>query len=74
MSNPAPKPRSRRARPVADRIDLPALRRLYERGASIRQLADHNRIAYATCHRLLLEAGATLRKRGASPKPRTEDR
>lgn len=44
------------------------LRSRYDRGASVRQLADESGCAYGTVHRLLKEAGVKFRPRGASPK------
>lgn len=42
------------------------LREEYEAGASIRHLAYQRHLAYGTIHRLLLEAGTTLRSRGGA--------
>jgi predicted transcriptional regulator len=44
----------------------------YRAGASIRQLAQQNGRGYGTIHRLLTEAGVTLRGRGGlHPQPST---
>ncbi|MCQ8775042.1 helix-turn-helix domain-containing protein [Streptomyces telluris] len=42
------------------------LRKLYEGGASVRELADATGRSYSSVHRLLLEAGTTLRERGGA--------
>ncbi|WP_424893326.1 helix-turn-helix domain-containing protein [Streptomyces sp. XH2] len=42
------------------------LRKLYEEGASVRELADATDRSYGSIHRLLLEAGTTLRERGGA--------
>jgi hypothetical protein len=45
------------------------LRQRYENGASIRQLVDQTGRSYGFVHRVLLDAGATLRGRGGA-RPR----
>ena len=42
------------------------LRQRYEKGASIRQLVDQTGRSYGWVHRVLLDAGVTLRGRGGS--------
>lgn len=39
---------------------------LYDRGASVREVADRIGRSYGFAHKLLLEAGVTLRSRGGS--------
>lgn len=52
----------------ADRDSLTAdLRKKYENGASIRELADETGRSYGFVHRLLGESGVTLRGRGGAP-------
>lgn len=51
------------------RISLTAkLRREYQRGASIRELADQLGRSYGFVHRILSESGVTLRGRGGRPR------
>ncbi|MFE5550207.1 helix-turn-helix domain-containing protein [Streptomyces sp. NPDC056534] len=50
-----------------------ALRAKYEAGASIRALAGATHRSYGAVHKLLLEAGATLRPRGNQRKPAETD-
>ncbi|MFB8000388.1 helix-turn-helix domain-containing protein [Streptomyces sp. NPDC056002] len=47
------------------------LRTAYEGGASIRSIAESTRRSYGFVHRILTEAGVTLRQRGGatSSKP-----
>lgn len=48
------------------------LRTQYEKGASIRQLADQTGRSYGFVHGVLLDAGVTLRRRGGThPRRRT---
>ena len=48
-----------------DRISMTReLRREYEKGASIRQLAESTGKSYGFVHRILSESGVTLRGRG----------
>lgn len=59
------------------------LKAAYQAGASIRDLARSNRLAFGTVRTLLLEAGVTLRSRGgpnhmrrdteSKPSPRAAD-
>lgn len=51
------------------------LRAEYERGASIRDLAERSGRSYGFCHRLLHEAGTDLRARGGNRvvRPKTDD-
>ena len=48
------------------------LKRQYEAGASIRELAARNKVAFGTVRTLLLEAGVPLRSRGG-PNHRRRD-
>jgi hypothetical protein len=44
------------------------LMKKYEKGASIRTLADSTGRSYGFIHRMLLESGATLRSRGGATR------
>jgi hypothetical protein len=46
------------------------LKSSYEEGASVRQLAVEADRSFGWVHRLLLEAGTTMRSRGGRPRPR----
>lgn len=48
-----------------------AAARDYKGGASIRDIAERTGRSYGATHRLLVEAGVTLRGRGGSRKPAT---
>lgn len=47
------------------------LRKKYEGGKSIRELAAETGRSYGFVHRVLTESGATLRGRGGAPKSRS---
>lgn len=44
------------------------LRKKYEKGASIRQLVDKTGRSYGFVRRILLDSGATLRRRGGGAR------
>lgn len=46
------------------------LRRRYDQGASIRELANDTNRSYGFVHRILSESGATLRGRGGATRAR----
>jgi predicted transcriptional regulator len=46
------------------------LRKQYDKGRSIRELAESNGRSYGFVHRVLSESGASLRGRGGSTKSR----
>jgi hypothetical protein len=46
------------------------LRKKYEKGASIRALAESTGRSYGFIHRVLSEAGVTLRSRGGATRPK----
>lgn len=46
------------------------LRRRYDQGASIRELATDTKRSYGFVHRILSESGATLRSRGGATRAR----
>ncbi len=46
----------------------------YEAGATIRTLSEEIGRSYGCVHRLLLEAGATLRQRGGDPRHTAPER
>jgi hypothetical protein len=48
------------------------LRKKYEGGKSIRDLAAETGRSYGFVHRVLSESGATLRGRGGAPKSRSK--
>jgi hypothetical protein len=51
-----------------DRDRLSALlRRKYEKGSSIRELAGEHGRSYGFIHQMLLESGTTMRPRGGQP-------
>jgi predicted transcriptional regulator len=53
----------------ADRTKLAAdLRKQYDKGKSIRELADSSGRSYGFVHRVLSESGATLRGRGGATR------
>ncbi|MBV9594568.1 MAG: transcriptional regulator [Actinobacteria bacterium] len=53
----------------ADRVKLANdLKKQYDRGRSIRELADSHGRSYGFVHRVLEESGATLRSRGGSTR------
>ena len=54
----------RQAAPMERRADL---RRRYEHGASIQELAEENDSSYGSVRRVLLRAGVTFRPRGGRP-------
>ena len=45
------------------------LRRKYEKGSSIRELAGEHGRSYGFVHTVLVEAGTALRPRGGQPSP-----
>lgn len=45
----------------------------YERGRSIRDLAQVHKLAFATVRTLLIEAGAVLRSRGGANRTRRQE-
>src|ERR1700759_641425 len=45
------------------------LRKAYDKGKSIRELAETHGRSYGFVHRVLTESGATLRGRGGAPRP-----
>ena len=68
---------SRQALTAAQRpVIAGQLRAEYERGATVQQLADGRRASYGLVHKLLAEAGTTMRRRGpghtttTAPTPR----
>ncbi len=66
MSNKTP---VRRLTPGPARDKLAAdLKAKYERGKSIRALAEETGRSYGGVHRLLQDAGATFRSRGGAPR------
>lgn len=71
MPNQLEKPR-RHARHVgAERESLTAtLKDAYEKGASIRELAEEHQLSYGKVHRVLSEAGVQLRGRGGPHRQR----
>lgn len=46
----------------------------YEAGATIRALSEENERSYGSVRRLLLESGATLRKRGGDTRDTAHER
>jgi predicted transcriptional regulator len=52
-----------------DRLAV-VLRKRYDGGASIRELAEDTKRSYGFIHRILSEAGATLRGRGGATRAR----
>jgi predicted transcriptional regulator len=44
------------------------LRKSYEKGASLRELAGQTGRSYGFVHRVLTDAGVTLRGRGGAPR------
>ncbi len=48
------------------------LKRQYDKGRSIRDLAESNGRSYGFVHRVLSESGVTLRGRGGSTRSRTK--
>ncbi|KUH39755.1 MULTISPECIES: helix-turn-helix domain-containing protein [Streptomyces] len=60
---------ARRLPPGPDRDEVAAdLKEKYDAGASIRALAEETGRSYGAVHRLLGEAGATFRARGAATR------
>jgi len=56
----------------AERTKLAAeLKKQYNKGKSIRELADSHGRSYGFVHRVLSESGATLRGRGGSTRTKT---
>ncbi len=59
----------------ADRTRLAGdLKKQYDKGRSIRELAETNGRSYGFVHRVLSESGATLRGRGGSAKSKPDPR
>lgn len=57
----------------ADRTKLAAdLKKKYDKGASIRELADANGRSYGFVHRVLSESGVSLRGRGGATRTKTK--
>lgn len=57
----------------ADRTKLATdLRKQYDKGRSIRELADANGRSYGFVHRVLSESGATLRGRGGATRTKVK--
>lgn len=50
------------------------MKNLYEKGASIRQLAEATGRSYGFMHRLLSDTGVTLRGRGGTPSAKNTRR
>jgi hypothetical protein len=56
----------------ADRSKLASeLRKSYDKGKSIRELADSHGRSYGFVHRVLSESGTTLRGRGGATRTKT---
>jgi predicted transcriptional regulator len=56
----------------ADRTKLAAeLKKSYDKGKSIRELADAHGRSYGFVHRVLTESGVTLRGRGGATRTKT---
>jgi hypothetical protein len=59
----------------ADRNKLASdLRKQYDKGKSIRELADSHNRSYGFVHRVLSESGATLRGRGGATRKKANKR
>ena len=59
----------------ADRNKLASdLRKQYDKGKSIRELADSHNRSYGFVHRVLSESGATLRGRGGATRKKVNKR
>lgn len=57
----------------AERTKLAAdLKKKYEKGLSIRELADSNGRSYGFVHRVLSESGVDLRGRGGATRSKTK--
>jgi predicted transcriptional regulator len=57
----------------ADRSKLAAeLKRSYDKGKSIRELADQHGRSYGFVHRVLSESGVTLRGRGGATRTKVK--
>lgn len=57
----------------ADRSKLSAeLKKAYDKGKSIRELADAHGRSYGFVHRVLSESGVTLRGRGGATRTKTK--
>jgi predicted transcriptional regulator len=57
----------------ADRSKLSAeLKKAYDKGRSIRELADAHGRSYGFVHRVLSESGVTLRGRGGATRTKTK--
>ena len=57
----------------ADRNKLAAdLKKQYDKGKSIRELAESHGRSYGFVHRVLSESGATLRGRGGATRTKTK--
>ena len=57
----------------ADRTKLASdLRKQYDKGRSIRELADKHGRSYGFVHRVLSESGASLRGRGGSTRAKAK--
>ncbi|HSY16595.1 MAG TPA: helix-turn-helix domain-containing protein [Jatrophihabitantaceae bacterium] len=57
----------------ADRTKLASdLRKQYDKGRSIRELAETNGRSYGFVHRVLSESGATLRGRGGATRSKSK--
>jgi predicted transcriptional regulator len=57
----------------ADRTKLSAeLKKAYDKGKSIRELADLHGRSYGFVHRVLSESGATLRGRGGATRSKAK--
>ncbi|MGN6607332.1 MAG: helix-turn-helix domain-containing protein [Jatrophihabitans sp.] len=57
----------------ADRTKLSAeLKKAYDKGKSIRELADAHGRSYGFVHRVLSESGVTLRGRGGATRTKTK--
>jgi hypothetical protein len=56
----------------SDRTKLAAeLRKAYDKGKSIRELADSHNRSYGFVHRVLSESGVTLRGRGGATRTKS---
>jgi predicted transcriptional regulator len=56
----------------SDRTKLASeLKKSYDKGTSIRELADKHGRSYGFVHRVLSESGATLRGRGGATRTKT---
>jgi hypothetical protein len=68
------KPLTKGARVTRDERDRVAadLVKKYERGASIRALAEQTGRSYGFVHRILTESGVSLRGRGGATRHRSE--